>query len=65
MLGVRKTVFENQHGNCLVGTRVRSKTARFSYIWVVISLRVWYTSLGKPIKVDIMHRDVLYIIKAG
>lgn len=36
MLGVRKTVFENQHGNYLVGTRVRSKTARFSYIWVVI-----------------------------
>lgn len=32
MLGVR----ENQHGNCLVGMRVRSKTAKFSYIWVVI-----------------------------
>ena len=36
MLGVRKTFFENQHGNCLVGTRVRGKTAKFSYIWVVI-----------------------------
>jgi len=37
MLGVRKTVFENQHGNCLVGAHVRSKTAvKFSYIWVVI-----------------------------
>ena len=48
-----------------VGTHVRSKTAKFSYIWVVIGPRVWYTSLGKPIKVDIMHRDVLYIIKAG
>jgi hypothetical protein len=36
MLGVRKTVFENQHGNCLVGAHVRSKTAKFSYIRVVI-----------------------------
>lgn len=26
---------------------------------------MWYTSLGKPIKVDIMHRDVLYIIKTS